>query len=226
MKSFVRSVMTVVLVVAPLSAPQALGQTRVEVVKIYDGDTVTLKDGTRVRLVQIDAPEISSGECFAKQSREILTSLIKAKNITLTFDPKLDQVDRYGRKLGYLFAGKININLKLVELGAATPYFYSGDKGKYATSLSKLARQALSQSRGLWKECPGTKLNEYSALQTITRAVSSDSTGCDPNYSGCVPLSTQDLDCPDIRNLGLAPVRIIGADAHQLDHDGDGYGCE
>ena len=112
MKSFVRSVMTVVLVVAPLSAPQALGQTRVEVVKIYDGDTVTLKDGTRVRLVQIDAPEISGGECFAKQSREILTSLIKSKNITLTFDPKLDQVDRYGRKLGYLFAGKININPK------------------------------------------------------------------------------------------------------------------
>lgn len=226
MKSFLRSVMTVVLVVAPLSAPQALGQTRVEVVKIYDGDTVTLKDGTRVRLVQIDAPEISGGECFAKQSREILTSLIKSKSITLTFDPKLDQVDRYGRKLGYLFAGKININLKLVELGAATPYFYGGDKGKYATSLSKLARQALSQSRGLWKECPGTKLNEYSALQTVTRTVSSDSTGCDPNYSGCVPLSTQDLDCPDIRNLGLAPVRIIGADIHRLDHDGDGYGCE
>lgn len=226
MKAFVRLVLTVLLVVAPLSAPQAIGKTRVEVMKVYDGDTVTLKDGTRVRLVQIDAPEISGGECFATQSRDILISLIKSKNITLTLDPKLDQVDRYGRKLGYLFAGKINLNLKLVKLGAATPYFYGGDKGKYATSISKLARQAQSQSRGLWKECPGTKLNEYSALQTLNHATSGDSTGCDPNYSGCVPLGTQDLDCPDIRNLGLAPVRIIGADIHRLDRDGDGYGCE
>jgi hypothetical protein len=176
--------------------------------------------------VQIDAPEMAGGECYSRQSRDLLASLIKSKTITFTTDPNLDQVDKYGRKLGYLFSGKMNINLKLVELGAATPYFYQGEKGKYSSTLSMLAKKAQSGSKGLWKSCPGTKLNEYSAITTVAKKSKISSLGCDPNYSGCVPQSSVDLDCADIRKLGLAPVRVIGADIHRLDQDGNGYGCE
>lgn len=50
---------------------------------------------------------------------------------------------------------------------------------------------------------------------------------CDPNHSGgCVPLVSYDLDCADIRALGIAPVRVIGTDVHRLDGDDDGWGCE
>lgn len=50
---------------------------------------------------------------------------------------------------------------------------------------------------------------------------------CDPSYSGgCVPSYTPDVDCADIRAFGIAPVRVIGADPHRLDGDGDGLGCE
>lgn len=106
MKFLLRSVMTVVLLLAPLSAPPVFGQAKVEIVKVYDGDTVSLKDGSRIRLVQIDAPEMAGGECYSRQSRDLLASLIKSKTITFTTDPNLDQVDKYGRKLGYLFSGK------------------------------------------------------------------------------------------------------------------------
>jgi hypothetical protein len=34
------------------------------------------------------------------------------------------------------------------------------------------------------------------------------------------------LDCPDIKRLGLAPVKVIGTDVHRLDGDGDGIGCD
>jgi hypothetical protein len=34
-----------------------------------------------------------------------------------------------------------------------------------------------------------------------------------------------DLNCADIKKLGLAPVRVIGKDVHRLDADGDGIGC-
>lgn len=226
MKFLLRSVMTVVLLLAPLSAPPVFGQTKVEIVKVYDGDTVSLRDGSRIRLVQIDAPEMAGGECYSRQSRDLLASLIKSKTITFVTDPNLDQVDKYGRKLGYLFAGKMNINLKLVELGAATPYFYRGEKGKYSSTLSMLAIKAQSGFKGLWKSCPGTKLNEYSAITTVAKKSKISSLGCDPNYSGCVPQSSVDLDCADIRKLGLAPIRIIGVDIHRLDQDGNGYGCE
>jgi Flp pilus assembly pilin Flp len=51
---------------------------------------------------------------------------------------------------------------------------------------------------------------------------------CDPNYGGgCVPPYPPDLDCADLRALGISlPVRIVGAsDPHHLDEDGDGLGC-
>jgi hypothetical protein len=35
-----------------------------------------------------------------------------------------------------------------------------------------------------------------------------------------------DLDCPDIRAMGLAPVDVIGRDEYRLDGDHDGLGCE
>ena len=46
--------------------------------------------------------------------------------------------------------------------------------------------------------------------------------GCDPNYTPCVPLVNYDLDCADIGHS----VTVIGGDPHGFDGDGDGYGCE
>lgn len=50
---------------------------------------------------------------------------------------------------------------------------------------------------------------------------------CDPNYTGaCVPPSPPDLDCADLRALGLQlPVTVVSGDPHVLDEDGDGRGC-
>jgi len=45
---------------------------------------------------------------------------------------------------------------------------------------------------------------------------------CDSNYSGCVPISSYDLDCSDIGTS----VTVLGYDSHGFDRDGDGYGCE
>jgi hypothetical protein len=55
--------------------------------------------------------------------------------------------------------GNVNLNLKLVEIGAATPYFYQGEKGKYAKQLLKAAQNAKAKKIGLWKMCPNTKLD-------------------------------------------------------------------
>jgi hypothetical protein len=34
-----------------------------------------------------------------------------------------------------------------------------------------------------------------------------------------------DLNCSDIKALGLVPVTVIGKDPHRLDGDGDGKAC-
>jgi endonuclease YncB( thermonuclease family) len=203
------------------------------ITKVFDGDTIMLSTGEKVRLLQIDTPELSPAECYGQEARSALVKLLNTPGqLSLKIDPKLDKVDRYGRLLRYVFIGKTNINLKLVEIGAAAPYFYKGDKGQYSTQILKAAQTAKSKSIGLWKSCPGTQLTPNDAVATLSTAVtttaSASSTGvkCDPNYAGCVPLSPPDLDCPDIKRLGLAPVKVIGTDVHKLDRDGDGIGCD
>ena len=203
------------------------------ITKVYDGDTITLSTGEKVRLLQIDTPELSQPECYGQEARSALVSLLNTPGqLSLMPDPNLDNVDRYGRLLRYVFIGKTNINLKLVEIGAAAPYFYRGEKGRYSAQILKAAQSAKEKSLGLWKSCPGTKLSPNDAVTTIRTAVRATSSAtsepvkCDPNYVGCVPLSPPDLDCPDIKRLGLAPVKVIGIDVHRLDGDGDGIGCD
>jgi micrococcal nuclease len=201
------------------------------IAKIYDGDTVTLSTGEKVRLLQMDTPELSPLECHAKESRLALAKLLSSPGtLSLRTDPSLDKVDKYGRLLRYLFKGDLNINLKMVEIGAAAPYFYKSERGLYAEKFLAAANTAKRKSLGLWQKCPGTVLTPNNALQTTARLVSqpapTSGVGCDPNYGGCVPMSASDLDCADIKQLGLAPVQVIGRDVHKLDRDGDGIGCD
>jgi micrococcal nuclease len=199
---------------------------------VYDGDTISLTNGSRVRLLQIDTPELGSGECYSRAARTALLNLLPVNaRVELEVDPLLDRVDRYGRLLRYIRRAGTNVNLELVREGAATPYFYRGERGRYASALLSAARQAKAAKRGLWRACPSTPLDPFRPATTGRSGPRSPTPKpdgkCDPNYSGgCVPPYPPDVDCPDIRALGIAPVRVIGTDVHQLDRDGDGWGCE
>jgi endonuclease YncB( thermonuclease family) len=163
-----------------LAAHGAGAQSRQIVVSIADGDTLTVGGRTRVRLVQIDTPER-------------LTPI--GSTVTLEADPRLDQVDRYGRLLRYVRRGTLNVNIALVRAGAAAPYFYGGDRGRYSGRLLAEARQAKASRRGLWGACPGTVLDPYRAVDTGGRPSGGGSGGrgivgggCDPSYtSACIP---------------------------------------
>jgi len=222
-------------IAALLISGLAPAEAALKVVKIYDGDTITMADGMKIRLLQIDTPELAPGECYADQARTALVNLLAKKGtVTLKSDPVSASYDRYGRALRYIFIGKLNVNLEMVKIGAAAPYFYQGEKGIYAAELLKAAQDAKYYKIGLWKDCPGTKLIPTKAVTTykaIGTAVASPVTSpggswkCDPNYAGCIPLYPPDLDCKDIKALGLAPVTIIGKDPHHLDSNGDGKAC-
>lgn len=224
-----------VLIAALLALGLTPADAALKVVKVYDGDTVTMADGMKIRLLQIDAPELAEGECYADKAKAALVSLLAKKGtITLKADPVSDSYDRYGRALRYIFVGKVNVNLEMVKLGAAAPYFYQGEKGIYSAAMLKAAQDAQYYKVGLWNECPGTKLIPTKAITTyktvgtpVASPVTAPSaaTGCDPNYAGCIPLYPPDLDCKDIKALGLAPVTVIGKDPHGLDADGDGKAC-
>lgn len=214
-----------------LLSPSVASTAPIRVDSIIDGDTIKLTSGQSVRLLQIDTPEMRGSECYSLESSQALAKLLAKKGtLKLTTDSSLDQVDRYGRLLRYLFIGKSNINLKMVEIGAATPYFYQNKLGKYSKKLLSAAQTAQAKKLGLWAACPSTKLDPYSALSTgsykSTESPGKNTSGCDSNYQGCIPVFPPDLDCGEIRSLGLAPVRVTGKDVHGLDRDGDGVGCD
>ena len=225
------ALLAIALSLAPFSGATT-SASRGVVASVYDGDTLTLTNGQRIRLLQIDTPELGSGECYSRASRRTLLNLTPiGTRVTLEADARLDQVDRYGRLLRYVHRGSVNVNVVLVRAGAAAPYFYGNDRGKYASRLLADAQRAKAERRGLWGACPGTVLDPSRAVDT---GVSGPPTKnpppngkCDPNYSGsCVPPYPPDLDCADLRAQGLAPVRSIGSDPHGFDGDGDGIGCE
>ncbi len=210
---------------------------RAVVERVVDGDTLSLRDGRKVRLLQIDTPELGTGECYSRAAAKTLGALTPVGSvIQLEADARLDDVDRYGRALRYVVRQGSNVNIELVRRGAAAPYFYRGERGRYAVRLMSAAGLARRGHKGLWGACPSTPFDPSGAVNTgrsgpptqtpILPVVPNGGT-CDPNYAGgCVPLAPPDLDCADIRALGIAPVRIVGSDPHRLDGDGDGLGCE
>jgi len=114
-----------------------------------DGDTIAV-NGQRVRLVQINTPEV--GECYYWEAKSFTSKAVEGGlPIRLEADNKLDNHDQYGRALRYVMVGGKNLNLELVKQGYAKPMFYNKMKGKYATLIIKYARQAKAQGLGLWK---------------------------------------------------------------------------
>jgi micrococcal nuclease len=139
------------------------------VASVFDGDTLRLRDGREVRLLQIDAPEL--GKCYSLAARAALLRLTPPKSaVALQSDPALDETDRFGRLLRYVSRFGVNVNLELVRRGAAAPYFQRGERGMYADALMQAARRAKSAKRGLWRACPATRLDPRHAIKTRRKA--------------------------------------------------------
>lgn len=223
------------VVTAVLASSASSRPVTSRVASVYDGDTLTTTAGDKVRLLQIDTPELGSGECYSRKAATALKLLAPlGAEIVLVADPSLDDRDRYGRLLRYVFAGGTNVNLELVRLGAAAPYFYRGERGRYSPQLYAAARAAKAAKRGLWGACPKTTLDPNRAVATGqsgppassgSTATGSRSGKCDPSYpTVCIPPAPPDLDCGEIE---FRRFKVLPPDPHGFDgRDNDGIGCE
>jgi endonuclease YncB( thermonuclease family) len=120
-----------------------------EVLKIYDGDTMTLQchgqtEKTRVRLYCIDTPEIKQ-KPWGTEAREHLRS-ITGNRVQLV---EVDK-DRYGRIVGEVYDGDVNLNLAQVKAGKAAVYNAYCKKPEYKVAEN----QAKEAKLGVWSQ-PG-----------------------------------------------------------------------
>jgi endonuclease YncB( thermonuclease family) len=194
------------------------------VTEVVDGDTLRVRlasgKSERVRLIGIDAAE--RGACFAAAATEQARRLALSKPVVLRGDRTQDTRDRYGRLLAYVWIpGGRDLGYQLLAGGFAKVYVYRDPFARLAAYRTAESR-ARSARTGSWKAC---------GASTIRPVVPSPSPApapgptCHPSYTPCLPV-TGDLDCADIRALGVAPVRVTGSDPYRLDGDDDGYGCE
>lgn len=117
------------------------------VVRVIDGDTVSVLSGNkmyRVRLNGIDAPE--SKQAYGQRSKQSLIALAAQKNVLVISNKQ----DRYGRYLGTIMNGNLNINAEQVKNGMAWAYRFHGRALDEA--MLALERKAYSTGVGLWAD--------------------------------------------------------------------------
>lgn len=125
-----------------------------KVIKVTDGDTITLATGQKVRYIGIDTPETKHPtkgvQCFGKEASDKNKELVEGKEITLEKD--VSETDRYGRLLRYVYIDGVFINDYLVREGYAHASAYPPDV-KFAEQFRQAEKEAREHNRGLWSSC-------------------------------------------------------------------------
>jgi endonuclease YncB( thermonuclease family) len=122
------------------------------VVRIADGDTLTLLDSSntqhRIRLEGIDAPE--SHQAFGTQSKRSLSDMVFGKDVTVVYQ----KTDQYGRLVGKIVIDVMDINLAQVKAGMAWHYKeYEREQSVEDRDLyAKAEDEARADRRGLWQD--------------------------------------------------------------------------
>jgi len=93
------------------------------VVKVHDGDTITLRVGFRdfdfpLRFLGIDAPELNEGGDLARDwlKNRILNSVVQIKI------DKFNRVGKYGRLLGEVISGGLSVGEEMMHLGLVSEF--------------------------------------------------------------------------------------------------------
>lgn len=140
-----------------VSASGAAGPGQ-KVVYVYDGDTILLDNGLRVRYVGINTPEIDHrggrSEYMAEEARDRNRQLVEGARVGLEYDQ--ERVDPHGRHLAYVFLpnGEM-VNALLVGKGLACVMSIPPNL-KYRDLLVSSQRDAMTRGIGIWRNMSRT----------------------------------------------------------------------
>lgn len=120
---------------------------------VYDGDTVMLEDGRKIRLLGINTPEVQHKDKLAdaggEDAKAWLINKLQHARVRLEFD--FEKTDKYKRTLAHLFTEKKeHINLSLVKAGLATVSIYPPNL-LYVNELLAAENKAEQDKLGIWQ---------------------------------------------------------------------------
>ncbi len=117
------------------------------VVKVYDGDTLTLQTGDRVRLRWVNTPELRPMEAFGEEAGHFARKLCLNKQVSLLYGSVIR--DGYGRLIAGVEIDDKNLSEELLEHGLGHLFVIPPDD----SDLSKLVaaqERARAAKRGIW----------------------------------------------------------------------------
>jgi len=213
------------LLAGPLLAAEYAGR----VVGVSDGDTLTLlvPDGAsfkqvKVRLGEIDTPE--SRQPYGQRAKQALSDLAYNKEARVV----VQDTDRYGRTVGRVFVGGVDVNAEMVKQGAAWVYRqYARDR-----SLLTLEAEAKAAQRGLWglpetERCPPWDWRKGSCPTTSTAPAALPAVNAPK-----APATSSGFTCAGKRRCGEmtsceeAKFYLTQCGVRSLDGNHDGVPCE
>jgi micrococcal nuclease len=125
------------------------------VVRVVDGDTIHVKLADRVekvRYIGVNTPEVHhptrGEEPGGRAATEVNRRLVAGRRVRLEFD--VQERDRYGRLLAYVWVGETMVNAELVLRGYAQVMTVPPNV-RYQQLFLRLQRDAREAGRGLWR---------------------------------------------------------------------------
>jgi len=123
---------------------------RLIVIEVSDGDTLKLSNGKTFRLYGVNAPEVK--EPFFEEAKAFTENIVLGKEISFEQEANY-KVDKFGRSLGYILVGGVNLNIELVRNGLARVVLYEKRaKIKYQDELLETEKIAKEKKVGVWKK--------------------------------------------------------------------------
>ncbi|MFQ5588022.1 MAG: thermonuclease family protein [Nitrospiria bacterium] len=161
---------SIAIVLSSLIAPVYAEETSSEdlfksrVISVIDGDTIRIKDGTLIRYIGIDTPELKrkidnawvyDPEPFAEEAAKFNQKMVAGKEVLIEVDP-VQRHDKFGRLLAYVYVDKVLVNEELLKEGLAktkTPSLFM----KHRIRFWSLEEMAWTAKRGLWANAENTR---------------------------------------------------------------------
>ncbi|MFH1479170.1 MAG: thermonuclease family protein [Candidatus Omnitrophota bacterium] len=128
------------------------------VARVIDGDTIELSNGSMIRYIGVNTPEIrrKAGEewvydpmPYAEKAKDFNEGKVLGRQIDIEYD--IQRKDKYGRILGYVYIGNIMVNAELIKNGYSVIYSYPPNI-KHLDDFLNAQEEARVNKRGIWKD--------------------------------------------------------------------------
>ncbi|QQG42073.1 MAG: thermonuclease family protein [Candidatus Woesebacteria bacterium] len=125
--------------------------TYAKVIRVYDGDTIEIEGGRKVRYIGMDTSEVYPiVQCYSEEAKAENEKLVLGKFVKLEKD--VSETDKYDRLLRYVYIGDQMVNDELVKKGFAKVETVPPDI-KLKDRFFESEKYAKENNLGLWSKC-------------------------------------------------------------------------